>query len=118
MSNYQRLSAYPITMLTSIDTVLTECKRVDLHYSSRKEAMKQRFRFYGLRKAIENSEQHPLKHLAPKLTIRILDSTLRLEHVDFTDDALAFAEVMKRAVITDPDDPDNPIIGFQNVNLP
>lgn len=97
MPSANSASAYPVAMIQLLETVLNTGKRYAHTFETRKEAMRTRFRFYSLIKALRKSVSVNDKERAERLdalTFRIAETTLFIEHRDFTDEAKMFEQML------------------------
>lgn len=82
MPTPKSVGAYPTHLYMIVENVLLSRTPTKIAMDSVKKAQALRLQVYGLKRALQKSEEHPLKHEAGKLTTTLDGATLTVTHVD------------------------------------
>lgn len=76
MPSSKNIDAFPHNLYVILESVLLTQSPVMIKPDSEKEAKRVRFQIYGLRKAIMESKEHPLKDKAAKITTELVNKEM------------------------------------------
>lgn len=76
------INSYPLALYSTVESVLLTRQPASFVLPTEKAAKRLRFQVYGLRKALEASEEHPLSLHAPKLSTELTGAVLTIFHAD------------------------------------